>query len=70
MVREYIARDPRTGKPIQTGSRKAKEISFVPIEGPWSALVAGDAMSLAEGTLLSREAVSYTHLTLPTIYSV
>ena len=55
MVREYIARDPRTGKPIQTGSRKAKEISFVPIEGPWSALVAGDAMSLAEGTLLSRE---------------
>jgi HEAT repeat protein len=64
MVREYIARDPRTGKPIQTSSTKVSEVSYQPLEGRWSALIPADIMSLAEGSLESREVrwmgVTYT----------
>ena len=65
MAKKYIARDPRTGKPIQTGQSAVSDASYEPTLGPWCALHPADIMSLAEGT-----PVSYTHLTLPTIYSV
>jgi len=55
MARDYIARDPRTGKPINLQSSKVVEASFEPIEGPWSALLPEDAMSLAEGSLKQRD---------------
>jgi len=55
MARDYIARDPRTGKPINFHKAKVAEASFEPIEGPWSALVSADAMSLAEGSLEQKE---------------
>ena len=55
MARDYIARDPRTGKPINFHKTKVAEASFEPIEGPWSALVSADAMSLAEGSLEQKE---------------
>ncbi len=55
MVKDYIARDPRTGKPIHVTNTKVVEASFEPIEGPWSALRPEDIMSLADGSLDQRE---------------
>ena len=55
MAKKYVALDPRTGKPIQMGSTSRGEVHYEPIQGPWSALLAADAMSLADGTLERRE---------------
>lgn len=55
MARKYIARDPRTGKPIEVGATTTHDIAYEPEIGRWSALIPADAMSLAEGTLPSRQ---------------
>ena len=55
MAKKYIARDPRTGKPIQMGHATTSDASYEPIQGPWCALHHADIMSLAEGTLEKRE---------------
>lgn len=55
MAKKYIARDPRTGKPIQTGETSVSDVSYEPTQGPWCALHPADIMSLAEGTLEQRE---------------
>jgi len=50
MSKRYIARDPRTGKPIQTGGTKARnEVTYEPTKGPWMALTHEEVMLLAEG---------------------
>lgn len=54
MARKYIARDPRTGKPIEVGSATHSDVDYEPVKGQWNALLPADAMSLAEGSLLSR----------------
>ena len=55
MAKKYIARDPRTGKPIQTGHSSVADASYEPTEGPWCALHPSDIMSLAEGSLAQRD---------------
>jgi hypothetical protein len=55
MARKYIARDPRTGKPIEVGGSSTSEIAYEPEKGRWSVLIPSDVMSLAEGTLESRQ---------------
>ena len=52
MARKYIARDPRTGKPIEVASSTHNDIAYEPVKGKWSALIPADIMSLAEGCLL------------------
>ena len=54
MAKEYIARDPRTGKPIQVSQSVTLDASYEPIKGPWIALHPDDIMSLAEGALPER----------------
>lgn len=54
MAKEYIARDPRTGKPIQVAQSVTLDASYEPIKGPWMALHPDDIMSLAEGSLSER----------------
>ena len=51
MAKKYIARDPRTGKPIRMDKAAAVDTSYEPVGGPWAALHPSDIMSLAEGTL-------------------
>ena len=55
MTKKYVARDPRTGKPIRMEKSAALDTSYEPVKGPWSALHPSDIMSLAEGTLPERE---------------
>ena len=55
MARKYIARDPRTGKPIEVASSTHNDIAYEPVKGKWSALIPADIMSLAEGSLDSRK---------------
>ena len=55
MAKKYIARDPRTGKPIEMGHAATSDASYEPTQGPWGALHHADIMSLAEGTLAERE---------------
>ena len=54
MSGKYIARDPRTGEPIEMGGEVHSDVDYEPVIGQWSALIAADAMSLAEGSLLTR----------------
>ena len=50
MSKRYIARDPRTGQPIQSASRTIRnEISYEATKGPWLALTHEEIMDLAEG---------------------
>ena len=56
MSKRYIARDPRTGKPIQTGGSKARnEVTYEPTKGPWMALTHEEVMRLAEGEVEFQE---------------
>lgn len=56
MSKRYIARDPRTGKPIQTGVSKARnEVTYEPTKGPWMALTHEEVMRLAEGEVEFQE---------------
>ena len=55
MARKYIARDPRTGKPIEMDHSAHSEVGYEPVIGRWSSLIPADIMSLAEGSLESRD---------------
>ena len=55
MAKKYVALDPRTGKPIRVGRSSGNDVPYEPVQGPWSALLAADAMSLAEGSLSEKE---------------
>ena len=55
MAKKYVARDPRTGKPIQVSQSTKADASYEPVQGPWSALHPDDIMSLDEGTLDQRD---------------
>lgn len=51
MSKRYIARDPRTGKPIESGPTTVRnEISYEATKGPWLALRHEEIMDLAEGS--------------------
>lgn len=54
MARKYIARDPRTGKPIKMEGATHQDVDYEPLKGRWSALIPADVMSLADGSLPSR----------------
>jgi hypothetical protein len=54
MSREYIARDPRTGLPLNVGNApKRKKVETVIDEGPWSIIRAEDIIPLASGAIES-----------------
>jgi len=55
MAKKYIARDPRTGKPITMERASHHDVDYEPLKGHWSALIPADVMSLAEGSLGSRD---------------
>ena len=50
-MREYIARDPKTGKPLRTGRKRSHglELAYKPGEGPWDALPLDRILPLATG---------------------
>ena len=50
MVREYVARDPRTGLPISTGRRKTRKTDKKERIGPWLECSRQDILNLANGT--------------------
>ena len=51
MMREYIARDPKTGKPLRTGRKKTHglDLAYRPGEGAWDALPLDRVLPLANG---------------------
>ena len=51
MTREYIARDPRTGKPLNVGKSKSKKQYIEAQEGPWLAIKDPDIVRLANGEI-------------------
>jgi hypothetical protein len=52
-MRDYIARDPKTGKPLQTGKRRRKHIdlAYKPPEGAWDSLPLDRIIPLARGDI-------------------
>ncbi len=50
-MRDYIARDPRTGKPLKVGGKRKKSVnlSYKPEEGPWDAIPLDRILPLATG---------------------
>ena len=50
-MREYIARDPKTGKPLRTGRKRSHglELAYKPGEGAWDALPLDRILPLAVG---------------------
>ena len=51
MTRDYIARDPRTGKPLNVGKSKSKKQYIEVQEGPWLAINGPDIIPLANGEI-------------------
>ena len=51
MSREYIARDPRTGKPLNVTKSKSKKQYIETLEGPWLAINDSDIIPLANGEI-------------------
>ena len=53
MVREHIARDPRTGQPIALTSsvKAAADAGLRPPEGPWDNLLPDEILGLADGSV-------------------
>ena len=51
MSKEYIARDPRTGKPLNVARSKSKKQYIVTEQGPWMAIPDMDIISLAMGII-------------------
>ena len=51
MSREYIARDPRTGKPLTVARSKSKKQYIETEQGPWMAIPDMDIISLAMGII-------------------
>ena len=52
-MREYIAKDPKTGKPLRAGRkrRKALDPAYRPSEGPWDLLPLDRIIPLARGDI-------------------
>ena len=50
-MRDYIARDPKTGKPLRTGRKRSHglELAYKPGEGAWDALPLDRILPLATG---------------------
>lgn len=55
MSREYIARDPRTGKPLNVAKSKSKKQYIETQEGPWLAVNDSDIIPLSNGDISSYE---------------
>ena len=51
LTREYVARDPRTGKPLNVGKSRRKKQYIEVQEGPWSAIAEADIIPLANGEI-------------------
>ena len=51
LTREYVARDPRTGKPLSVGKSRRKKQYIEVREGPWLAIADADIIPLANGEL-------------------
>ena len=51
MVREYIARDPRTGLPLNVGRSKKADKKIVNEIGPWVSIPDADVLPLALGEI-------------------
>ncbi len=51
MSREYIARDPRTGRPINVGGSRRKSRKRDVEEGPWMAIPQQAVIPLAKGEI-------------------
>ena len=51
MTRDYIARDPRTGKPLNVARSKSKKQYIEAQEGPWLAINEPDIIPLANGDI-------------------
>ena len=52
MSREYIARDPRTGKPLNVKKSKSKKQYIEAQEGPWLAINETEIIPLANGEIM------------------
>ena len=51
LTKEYIARDPRTGRPLKVAKSKRKKQYIESREGPWLAIQDSDIIPLANGEL-------------------
>ncbi len=51
LTKEYIARDPRTGRPLKVAKSKRKKQYIESSEGPWLAIQDSDIIPLANGEL-------------------
>ena len=51
-MRDYIARDPRTGRPLRTRRRRqgGADLAYKPGEGPWDAIPLDRILALADGS--------------------
>ncbi len=54
MARDYIARDPRTGKPINMGRTKIVNNIIETESGPWMALLMDEILPLSRGEIESK----------------
>ena len=52
-MREYIARNPKTGKPLRTGRKRRKglDLAYRPGEGPWDLIPLDRILPLARGEI-------------------
>jgi len=52
-MKEYIARDPKTGKPLRTGRKRRHgiDLAYKPGDGPWDAIPLSDVIPLASGKI-------------------
>ena len=64
MVREYIARDPRTGLPLNVARSKKVDKKIVSQTGPWVSISDVDVLPLARGEIDRSKLVTWTELTL------
>ena len=53
MTKDYVAIDPRTGKPISFESRKKRAVISVARDGPWNAIPNNNIIPLATGDIES-----------------
>ena len=51
MAREYIARDPRTGRPLNVAKPKRVDKTIVSETGPWVSIADADVFPLARGEI-------------------
>ncbi|MBN16639.1 MAG: hypothetical protein CMB37_00560 [Euryarchaeota archaeon] len=50
-MKEYIARDPKTGKPLRSGRKRRHgvDLAYKPGDGPWDAIPLNEVIPLAKG---------------------